>query len=240
MRWFRRHISICWSSKVDRAADGMRASLCWTFIQLRGSRCLLADTVERASHSFQLMPGVAHCGAPRRNRFVPASAERILTLSPDSRVRGAMPVTAKLSRKFYETFGDEIANELVEWFNRVDDTYRSEFRELFEVHFARFDAKLEQRVAEVKADLRTEMRAGFAELRAEMHAGFAALRGESHDTFATLRTESHSGLAAVRADVAAGLAHLRADLIKWMFIFWAGSVVSTVGLVFAVAGLLRR
>ena len=28
-----------------------------------------------------------------------------------------MPVTARLSRKFYETFGDQIANELVEWFN---------------------------------------------------------------------------------------------------------------------------
>jgi len=33
-----------------------------------------------------------------------------------------MPVTAKLSRKFYETLGDEIANELVEWFNQVDAT----------------------------------------------------------------------------------------------------------------------
>ena len=30
-----------------------------------------------------------------------------------------MPVTARLSRKFYETFGDEIANELVEWFNQA-------------------------------------------------------------------------------------------------------------------------
>ncbi len=30
----------------------------------------------------------------------------------------AMPVTAKLSRKFYETFGDELANELVDWFIR--------------------------------------------------------------------------------------------------------------------------
>ncbi|OGU34556.1 MAG: hypothetical protein A3K13_12215 [Gemmatimonadetes bacterium RIFCSPLOWO2_12_FULL_68_9] len=39
-----------------------------------------------------------------------------------------MPVTAKLSRKFYETFGDEIATELVEWFNAVDATYRSELR----------------------------------------------------------------------------------------------------------------
>ncbi len=63
-----------------------------------------------------------------------------------------MPVTAKLSRKFYETFGDEIANELVEWFNQVDATYRADLRELNELNFARFDAKLEQRVAEVRRD----------------------------------------------------------------------------------------
>ncbi len=31
-----------------------------------------------------------------------------------------MPVTARLSRGFYEKFGDEIANDLVDWFNRVD------------------------------------------------------------------------------------------------------------------------
>jgi hypothetical protein len=64
-----------------------------------------------------------------------------------------MPVTAKLSRKFYERFGDELTNELVEWFNQVDATYRSEFRDLFEVHFSRFDAKLEQRVAELRSEL---------------------------------------------------------------------------------------
>jgi len=39
-----------------------------------------------------------------------------------------VPVTAKLSRKFYEKFCDDIANELVEWFNLVDATYRSELR----------------------------------------------------------------------------------------------------------------
>jgi len=60
-----------------------------------------------------------------------------------------MPVTAKLSRKFYDTFGDEIANELVEWFNQVDATYRGDLRELNELNFGRFDAKLEQRVAEL-------------------------------------------------------------------------------------------
>src|SRR2546426_12521389 len=73
-----------------------------------------------------------------------------------------MPVTAKLSRKFYEKLGDEVANELVEWFNLVDATYRSDLRQLNELNFARFDAKLEQRIAELRAELQTEMRAGFA------------------------------------------------------------------------------
>ena len=68
-----------------------------------------------------------------------------------------MPVTAKLSRKFYEKFGDEITNELVDWFNKVDATYRSELKELNELNFARFDAKLEQRIAEVKGDLRAAL-----------------------------------------------------------------------------------
>jgi len=80
-----------------------------------------------------------------------------------------MPVTAKLSRKFHERFGDELTNELVDWFNQVDATYRSELRELNELNFARFDAKLELRIA----DLRTE----FAELRGELRAGLADLEG---------------------------------------------------------------
>lgn len=33
-----------------------------------------------------------------------------------------MPVTAKLSRRFYERLGDDLANELVDWFNAVDAT----------------------------------------------------------------------------------------------------------------------
>ena len=64
-----------------------------------------------------------------------------------------MPVTAKLSRKFYETFGEDVTNELVDWFNSVDATYRADLRELNELNFARFDAKLEQRLAELKSDL---------------------------------------------------------------------------------------
>ena len=59
-----------------------------------------------------------------------------------------MPVTARLSKHFYDRLGEQIANELVEWFNQVDAQYRSDLRELNELNFARFDAKVGQRFAE--------------------------------------------------------------------------------------------
>jgi len=64
-----------------------------------------------------------------------------------------MPVTARLSRKFYETFGEDVTNELVDWFNSVDATYRDDLREINEVNFVRFEAKLQQRLAELESKL---------------------------------------------------------------------------------------
>ena len=64
-----------------------------------------------------------------------------------------MPVTARLSKAFYDRFGEIATNELVDWFNAVDSTYRADLRELNELNFARFDAKLEQRLAEFKATI---------------------------------------------------------------------------------------
>lgn len=68
-----------------------------------------------------------------------------------------MPVTVKLSEQFYRTFGHEVVDEMVNWFNQVDDTYRGQLRELNELNFARFDAKLEQRLAELRGELRAEL-----------------------------------------------------------------------------------
>jgi len=68
-----------------------------------------------------------------------------------------LPVTARLSRKFYDTFGEDVTNELVDWFNSVDATSRTDLRELIELNFARFDAKLEQRLAELRRDLTIEI-----------------------------------------------------------------------------------
>ena len=82
-----------------------------------------------------------------------------------------MPVTAVLSKKFYEKFGGDVTNELEYWLNAVDATYRADLRELNELNFARFDAKLEQRLAQ--SDAKWEARwhqldARLAELKSEL------------------------------------------------------------------------
>jgi hypothetical protein len=96
-----------------------------------------------------------------------------------------------------------VANELVDWFNAVDLTYRADLRELNELNYARFDAKLEQRLAELRAELRQEI----AELRAE-----------------------------IRTELRTGLHSLRADLLRWMFGFWATTLLTLAGLIIALRG----
>ncbi len=101
-----------------------------------------------------------------------------------------MPVTARLSKRFYDAWGEELAQDLVDWFNQVDATYRTDLKELNELNFARFDAKLGERIAELRAEMMT------------------------------------------------ALAVQRADLIKWMFIFWAGTVAPLAGLMVALVVLV--
>jgi hypothetical protein len=122
-----------------------------------------------------------------------------------------MPVTARLSKRFYEALGEDVANELVDWFNAVDASYKADLRDLIEVQAQRFDAKLQQGLAELRGDLRAELHGELANVRTEMHAGFAQLRTEMATGSAALRTE---------------MANLRAELIKWMFLFWLGTVAA--------------
>ena len=143
-----------------------------------------------------------------------------------------MPVTAKLSRKFYERFGDDLTNELVEWFNQVDATYRSEFRDLFEVHFSRFDAKLEQRVAELLADVRAELHTEIGGVSGKFDSKLSAVEtkfGALESKFGAL--ESKFGalelkLGAFESQVSA----VETRLIRWMFLFWVGTLGTLVAL----------
>jgi hypothetical protein len=89
-----------------------------------------------------------------------------------------MPITAKLSRKVYERLGDEVVNAIVDWFNQVDATYRADLREINDLNFARFDAKVGERLAELEAriDARINaLEARFNVLEARVDARINAL-----------------------------------------------------------------
>ncbi len=92
-----------------------------------------------------------------------------------------MPVTAKLSREFYDRFGDKIVDELVGLLNDVDATFKAELKEQNDRNLQLFDERLGRHLADLGAELRTEM------------------------------------------------AGLKAELIKWMFLFWLGTVATMLG-----------
>ena len=149
-----------------------------------------------------------------------------------------MPVTAKLSKAFYDRFGDEIVAELVEWLNQVDAAYRSDLKAMIDASNLRIDSRFEQ--------LRAEIRAGLADLRSELRGEIGdtrtALRKEYADGNAALRKEHADGNAALRKDMTDGfttlglqIAGVRADLMKWSFAFWVGAVLAIASL----AGVLR-
>jgi hypothetical protein len=116
-------------------------------------------------------------------------------------------LTVKFSEQFYRKLGHEAVDELVNWFNAVDATYRGDLRELNEHNFARFDAKLEQRVTQLDAKLEQ----GLAEVRADL-AGLAA--------------KLEQRLAEVRADLRDELHAQGKMLMRWMVGLWITAVAA--------------
>jgi hypothetical protein len=153
-------------------------------------------------------------------------------------------VTARLSKRFYDRFGDDIANEFVNWFNDVDATYRASLIQLNDTNFVRFDAKLEQRLAE--QDSRIEKR--FAESDAKWEKRFAESDAKWEKRFAESDvkwekrfTESDVKLEKRFADIdrrfaesdvklERGLAGLRSGMLTWMVGLWLTSMVAVTGM----------
>jgi hypothetical protein len=94
-----------------------------------------------------------------------------------------MPVTTRLVQRLHDVLGEEATDDLFGWWQETARVSRAEIREVADLYFSRFEARLEK---------------GLAEVRAEM-------------------------------------AGQRADLIKWMFIFWAGTVIPLAGLAIALS-----
>ena len=108
-----------------------------------------------------------------------------------------MPLTSRLLHRLSETLGDDATNDLLAWLDDGNAMNRAVVRDMADAYFARFDSRLEQRLAE--SDGRFERRLA--------------------ETAAQLRVE---------------MAGQRADLIKWMFVFWIGTIVPLAGLIIAL------
>lgn len=195
---------------------------------------------------------VAAGGGGERRLKAPSRVELILVLAElivwcTGIYHGArVPVTAKLSRRFYEKFGDEIANELVEWFNAVDATYRSDLRALNELNFDRFDAKLEQRVVELETKLsqrfvtlEAKLSERFVALEAKLSERFVTLEAKVGQRFVALETKLDQRIAELRAETQVGLERLETRLTKRLFAFWVAQAATTAALVFGVVKLVH-
>jgi hypothetical protein len=134
-----------------------------------------------------------------------------------------------LSRAFYDRLGDDIANELVNWFNAVDATYRDDLRQVNELNFARFDARLEQRLAELRAEL--EMRIAALDRRFDsLEARFDGLEARQEDRAAALESRLEKRMDVGFAEVRAAIAATRADMLRWMFVLVSTAVLAILGL----------
>ena len=146
-----------------------------------------------------------------------------------------MPVTARLSKRFYDVFGEEIATELVDWFNAVDATYRADLRELNELNFARFDAKLEQRLATLDA----AWQGRWTELDAKLEQRLAELDAKWGGRWTQLDAKLEQRLAELRVELVKELAGVKSGL-KWMLAFWAPTALAVIGTGAGVVSLLLR
>ena len=98
----------------------------------------------------------------------------------------------------------------------MDATYRADLRELNELNFQRFDAKLEQRLVEL--DAKWEQRLTQIEARWEGRLAQIEARWEGR-------------LAQLDKNWERRLGDLRTEMVRWMFVFWTGTVVTLGALV---------
>jgi glutathione S-transferase len=160
-----------------------------------------------------------------------------------------LPVTAKLSRRFYDQLGDEVANELVNWFNAVDETYRNQLRELNELNWERFRSELRAEGIAIRSDVEKRLSemdkrldAGFAAIDARftaIDARFTAIDGRLSAIDAQFeRVEANFPTLEQRID--AKFARCEARMYKAMFAFWTATIIPLAALILALDGAFQR
>jgi CRP-like cAMP-binding protein len=166
-----------------------------------------------------------------------------------------MPVTERLLQKLQETLGDEPTHDLVGWVSEGRTVNRAEVRELADIYLGRFDERLERRFAEydvklgqrfAEHDVKLEQRFAeydvklerrFAEYDVKLERRFAEQDAKLDRRLGELDSRMTAGFAAVRVEMADCLSAQHRDVVRWMFIFWAGTIIPLAGLMIALIKL---
>ncbi len=127
-----------------------------------------------------------------------------------------------IPRLLRETFGDDVSETLVDFFNQLGEEYRQQTIVFVE-------EKFERRLTEEFARLRSE---DLARLDKRITEEIAQLRQEMAEGNAQLRTE----IANVKAELSMQIADSYTRQLRWMFVFWIGQV----GVILAILLALLR
>jgi DNA anti-recombination protein RmuC len=155
-----------------------------------------------------------------------------------------MPVTAKFSKQLYDRLGDEVANELVDFFKQADTTYQTELRTLNELNFARFDSKLEQRVTQLDAkidrvagrldakidDVETRLNAKIDGVETRLDAKIDGVETRLDAKIDGVETRLDAKIGRVAAELKEVLERRLGDQTRWLFVAWATLLIPIIGL----------
>ncbi len=115
----------------------------------------------------------------------------------------------------------------MDWFNAVDDTYRTQLRELNELNWKRFEAAMDARFAGADLKMHQLFAAFEAKLEAKFEAKFDAVEarfGAMDARFAGLEVKGERRFA---------------ELIKWLVGLWLATLIPLAGLIMGLFNSLR-
>ena len=170
-----------------------------------------------------------------RDVLMTLEAHRIVRLGADFNQAPPMTIVASLSRRLYETLGNEAAGAMVDWMQGVEAN-RAELRALNDLSFSRIDSRFGEARAEIDlrfAEMRGDVDRRFRELRAEMDLRFGELRADLDRRFGEVNTridvataQLNGRIDALRGEFGEKLESRYSDLLKWSFVFWATTMIA--------------
>lgn len=107
---------------------------------------------------------------------------------------------------------------------------RADVRELADFYFASFGDRLDERMAAFDGNLSAKLDGRMVAFDANISAMLDERFGELRLEIARLGNRLEGSIGGLRTEVAAQMR----DQMKWMFVFWAGTVVPLAGLIIAL------